>query len=90
MDFILKFTTFSFAFYFNKCSIGGIHFYSELKYIFFISNREKVVKFNAENKWKKRGIAMIPTKFGIAFTAPHLNQGLYGKNLPFCTENLGL
>ena len=36
--------------------------------------RDKVAKFNSENKWKKRGIAMIPTKFGIAFTAPHLNQ----------------
>jgi len=24
---------------------------------------------------KKRGISMIPTKFGIAFTGPHLNQG---------------
>lgn len=31
--------------------------------------------FNTENKWKKRGIAMVPTKFGIAFTANFLNQG---------------
>lgn len=30
---------------------------------------------NPKNKWKKRGIAMIPTKFGLSFaTALHLNQ----------------
>ncbi|KZF25825.1 hypothetical protein L228DRAFT_255281 [Xylona heveae TC161] len=34
-----------------------------------------VEDFNAQNKWKKRGIAMIPTKFGLSFaTAVHLNQ----------------
>ncbi|KAI0224323.1 Xanthine dehydrogenase/oxidase, partial [Lamellibrachia satsuma] len=31
--------------------------------------------FNSENRWKKRGIAVIPVKFGIAFTVPFLNQG---------------
>ena len=30
--------------------------------------------FNRENKWRKRGIALIPTKFGISFTALWLNQ----------------
>ena len=35
---------------------------------------EKVEKFNSENRWKKRGISLIPTKFGISFTAKHLNQ----------------
>lgn len=35
----------------------------------------EVDAFNVENKWKKRGIAMVPTKFGIAFTANFLNQG---------------
>lgn len=30
---------------------------------------------NPRNKWSKRGIAMIPTKFGLSFaTAVHLNQ----------------
>ena len=43
-------------------------------YVPISAYRDKVAKFNSENKWKKRGIAMIPTKFGIAFTAPHLNQ----------------
>lgn len=27
-----------------------------------------------ENRWKKRGISIVPTKFGIAFTALFLNQ----------------
>jgi xanthine dehydrogenase/oxidase len=32
--------------------------------------------FNTKNKWKKRGICLVPTKFGLSFaTAPHLNQG---------------
>ncbi|KAK0098372.1 hypothetical protein PV326_008961 [Microctonus aethiopoides] len=34
-----------------------------------------IVKFNIENRYRKRGIAVIPTKFGIAFTALFLNQG---------------
>ena len=34
-----------------------------------------IEKFNSEHKWKKRGICMIPTKFGLSFaTALHLNQ----------------
>ena len=31
-------------------------------------------EFNAKNKWKKRGIALVPTKFGISYTALFLNQ----------------
>lgn len=30
--------------------------------------------FFSENRWKKRGITVVPTKFGIAFTATFLNQ----------------
>jgi xanthine dehydrogenase/oxidase len=39
--------------------------------------RKKAVEdFNAKNRWKKRGICLIPTKFGLSFaTALHLNQG---------------
>lgn len=38
-------------------------------------NRKVAVeKFNTDYKWKKRGMAMIPTKFGISFTALFLNQ----------------
>ncbi|KAE8233031.1 hypothetical protein CF326_g1933 [Tilletia indica] len=35
---------------------------------------KRVEEFNKENVWKKRGIAMLPSKFGISFTALHLNQ----------------
>ncbi|KAK5086596.1 hypothetical protein LTR05_003764 [Lithohypha guttulata] len=36
--------------------------------------RAEVEKFNAEHKWQKKGLALIPTKFGISFTALFLNQ----------------
>ena len=46
--------------------------YNELK----IPERRSIVnKFNQKNKWVKRGIAITPTKFGIAFTAKFMNQG---------------
>ena len=41
--------------------------------------KEELKKFNEENKWKKKGIAVIPTMFGISFTATYLNQT--GKNI---------
>uniref|UniRef100_A0A8C5SZD1 xanthine dehydrogenase n=1 Tax=Laticauda laticaudata TaxID=8630 RepID=A0A8C5SZD1_LATLA len=33
------------------------------------SRRTNIEKFNQQNRWKKRGIAITPTKFGISFTA---------------------
>nr|POE65989.1 xanthine dehydrogenase [Quercus suber] len=36
--------------------------------------KQEIEKFNAEHKWKKRGLSIIPTKFGISFTALFLNQ----------------
>lgn len=36
--------------------------------------RSKIKCFNSANRYKKRGISVIPTKFGIAFTALFLNQ----------------
>lgn len=36
--------------------------------------RSEVEAFNSKNRWRKRGLAAIPTKFGIAFTASFLNQ----------------
>ena len=36
--------------------------------------RTAIETFNKENKWRKRGLALIPTKFGISFTALWLNQ----------------
>lgn len=40
----------------------------------FLKTRNEVELFNLHNRWKKRGIAMVPTKFGIAFTAKFMNQ----------------
>ncbi|CAG7824794.1 unnamed protein product [Allacma fusca] len=40
----------------------------------YAERRQKVDEFNRQNRWRKRGIATIPTKFGIAFTALFLNQ----------------
>ena len=37
--------------------------------------RQHIEQFNANNKWIKRGLCLIPTKFGIAFTAKWMNQG---------------
>jgi xanthine dehydrogenase/oxidase len=34
-----------------------------------------IKEFNRQNRWRKRGMAMIPTKFGISFTAKFMNQG---------------
>ncbi|XP_074845961.1 xanthine dehydrogenase/oxidase isoform X2 [Carettochelys insculpta] len=39
------------------------------------SRRQIIDVFNRQNRWKKRGIAIIPTKFGISFTLSFLNQG---------------
>ncbi|KAF7253167.1 Xanthine dehydrogenase/oxidase [Varanus komodoensis] len=38
------------------------------------SRRKLIDEFNKQNRWKKRGMAIIPTKFGISFTVPFLNQ----------------
>lgn len=36
--------------------------------------RKEIEEFNRNHRYKKRGMAIIPTKFGIAFTALFLNQ----------------
>ena len=41
----------------------------------FAKREAEVAAFNAEHVWRKRGIAMLPTKFGISFTAKFMNQG---------------
>eukprot|EP00439_Symbiodinium_sp_Y106_P006564 s1417_g1.t1 len=40
--------------------------------------------FNRSNRWRKRGIAQLPTKFGISFTAKFFNQAWNSS-----TPNLG-
>ena len=36
--------------------------------------REEIELFNSQNLYKKRGLAMIPSKFGIAFKQTFFNQ----------------
>ncbi|KAF9163837.1 hypothetical protein DFQ27_002984 [Actinomortierella ambigua] len=36
--------------------------------------RKAIDEFNKQSKWRKRGMALLPTKYGISFTALHLNQ----------------
>lgn len=40
----------------------------------YAARREAITAFNATHKWRKRGLALIPTKFGISFTALWFNQ----------------
>jgi len=38
--------------------------------------RQKAIQqFNAENKYRKRGMTLMPTKYGVAFGANFMNQG---------------
>ncbi|XP_071486970.1 xanthine dehydrogenase/oxidase-like [Diadema antillarum] len=41
----------------------------------FYTRRRNVDIFNRENRWKKRGLAIIPVKYGIGLTPVHCNQG---------------
>ncbi len=41
----------------------------------YIKLKEQVTEFNKNNRFKKRGLASIPIKFGISFTTAFLNQG---------------
>jgi xanthine dehydrogenase/oxidase len=40
----------------------------------YAERRRAIQDFNATHKWNKRGLAIVPTKFGISFTALFLNQ----------------
>ena len=41
----------------------------------FEQRAKEVARFNAANRWKKRGIAMIPLKYGAQYEVPALNYG---------------
>ena len=41
----------------------------------YTARREAVKRFNAQSRQRKRGLALVPLKFGISFTATMLNQG---------------
>ncbi|KAL8335999.1 hypothetical protein RB601_000034 [Gaeumannomyces tritici] len=40
----------------------------------YAARRDAAARFNEANRWRKRGLALVPTKFGISFTALWLNQ----------------
>jgi xanthine dehydrogenase large subunit len=40
----------------------------------YAARRAEVAAFNQANPWIKRGIALVPIKFGISFTLTHMNQ----------------
>ncbi|XP_030611386.1 aldehyde oxidase 1-like [Archocentrus centrarchus] len=40
----------------------------------FSARHAAIKQFNQENRWKKRGISIIPIKYGIAFSESFLNQ----------------
>eukprot|EP00054_Salpingoeca_dolichothecata_P024381 m.165933 g.165933 ORF g.165933 m.165933 type:complete len:1340 (-) comp24994_c0_seq1:150-4169(-) len=49
--------------------------WQELKAFSDYEKRQKEIEaFNQANRWRKRGLSMVPTKFGIAFTVTFLNQ----------------
>lgn len=41
----------------------------------FHAKKNEVEEFNAQHRWKKRGVSIIPTMFGISFTSKFMNQG---------------
>ena len=43
------------------------------------ARRAAAAAFNARSRWRKRGFAAVPTKFGISFTTKFLNQVLRKK-----------
>ncbi len=69
----------------NKTPYGQTLQYCNLKgvwdQIYETSNYEQrkmnVATFNKENMLKKRGIKLIPLKYGISFTHTSMNQGLH-------------
>ncbi|XP_035600736.1 aldehyde oxidase 1-like isoform X3 [Oncorhynchus keta] len=40
----------------------------------YCNRRKSIAQFNQQNRWKKRGMATIPIKYGIAFSDGFLNQ----------------
>ncbi|XP_070675277.1 xanthine dehydrogenase 1-like isoform X1 [Malus domestica] len=57
----------------KHCTLGPV--WNQLKLSCdFSKARYEVDQFNIQNRWRKRGIAMVPTKFGIAFTLKLMNQ----------------
>ncbi|TVU25484.1 hypothetical protein EJB05_27982, partial [Eragrostis curvula] len=57
----------------QDCTISSV--WDELKVSCNFEEARKVVSsFNTNNRWSKRGIAMVPTKLGISFSVKFMNQ----------------
>ncbi len=52
----------------------------------FEAREKAVAEFNSKNRWRKRGIVMIPQKHGIAFTEP---RGSLNSSTAMVTVNMG-
>jgi len=73
----------------DNCTIRRV--WSEIKTSSNYESRLRAVhEFNASTKFRKRGIALIPTKFGCSFTAKFMNQGgalVHGKPCLSCKHD---
>nr|P08793.1 RecName: Full=Xanthine dehydrogenase; Short=XD [Calliphora vicina] len=49
-------------------------FYDCLQQSNYYQKRKEIEEFNRNHRWRKRGISLVPTKYGIAFGVSHLNQ----------------
>lgn len=57
----------------------------------FKVRQKEIAAYNAKNRWRKRGMTLIPTKFGISFTTKFLNQAgalvhIYTDGTVLCTH----
>ena len=58
----------------HYCNLSGV--WQTIKETSDYEARKKAVKeFNENNRYKKRGIKLIPLKFGISIIYKHMNQG---------------
>ena len=53
----------------RTCWEGAVGSYADIT-----ERRVSINHFNAQNRYRKRGLAILPTKFGISFTTKFLNQ----------------
>ena len=58
----------------KDCDIRGL-WRLMMKKSDFVAREKSIREFNARHRWKKRGIAMIPLKYGVAYARRMLNQG---------------
>lgn len=55
------------------------------------NRRAAVERFNQQNRWKKRGMSIIPIKYGIGFNESNMNQVCRGRrSISSAAANLNL